>query len=266
MPSHPFLPFRKNPTPPAFPAWVIDELNLIKLPEVTFIQTHSTYIKPFIEASGLTQEELCERMQSSGRKTTITPELLQNTLTSNDPEIWIISSIFKALDVSWDGFLKFEEEYNERISKSLRTLSDANDRIKNYRQYGPCLYALQTVESWMTTAGIAAPYHFVRQVKFAGQSEFHPPVAEQITALIAHKPEDCIHSVAREFYSIGGFLYHRLPNELYLYDQQGHILASGGVELVIPNHLWLTKGRHHRITIKKKKPPLIPPNQNKRNS
>jgi hypothetical protein len=117
----------------------------------------------------------------------------------------------------------------------------------------------------MTTAGIAAPYHFVRQVKFAGQSEFHPPVAEQITALIAHKPEDCIHSVAREFYSIGGFLYHRLPNELYLYDQQGHILASGGVELVIPNHLWLTKGRHDRIAIKKKKPPVISSNQ-ERNS
>ena len=263
MLSHPFLPFRKNPTPPAFPAWVIDELNLIKLPEVTFIQTHSTYIKPFIETSGLTQEELCERMQSSGRKTTITPELLQNTLTSNDPEIWIISSIFKALDVSWDGFLKFEEEYNERISKSLRTLSDANDRIKNYRQYGPCLYALQTVESWMTTAGIAAPYHFVRQVKFAGQSEFHPPVAEQITALIAHKPEDCVHPVARECYSIGGFLYHRLPGELYLYDTQGYIIASGHVEMEIPNHLWLTKARRPHIVIKKKTPPMIPTNREK---
>ena len=266
MPSHPFRPFLKNPIPPALPAWVIDELNLIKLPEVNFIQTHSTYIKPFIGASGLTPEQLCERMQSSGRKTIITPELLQNTLTSNDPEIWIITSIFKALDVSWDGFRKFEEEYNERISKSLRTLSDANDRIKNYRQYGPCLYALQTVESWMTTAGFADPYHFRRQIKFDGKSKFHPPNADIIAGVIAHKPEACIHPVAGELYSIGGFLYHRLPNELYLYDQQGHILASGGVELVIPNHLCLTKGRHHRITIKKKKPPIIPPNQNKRNS
>lgn len=263
MPSHPFRPFRRNPRTPAFPAWVIDELDLIPLPEVPYIQTHSTYIKPFIEASGLTPEELCERMHSPTRKTTITPELIEKTLASNDPEIWIISGIFKALDVSWDGYRKFEEEYHERIARVSRARRDADDRITNYRQYGPYLCALQTAESWMPTAGIADPYHFVRQVKFGSKSKFDPPVAGQISTWIAHLPEACVHPVAREYYSIGGFLYHRLPGELYLYDTQGHIIASGNLEMEIPNHLWLTKARRPHIVIKKKTPPITPTNRNK---
>jgi hypothetical protein len=263
MPTTPFRPFRRNPPTSAFPAWIIDELDLIPLPDVHFIQPHTTYIKPFIEASGLTPEELCERMQSSRRKTIITPELIEKTLTSDDPEMWIISSIFKALDVSWEGYRKFEEEYHERIERASRTRRDAHDLITNYRQYGPCLYALQTAESWIPTAGLADPYHFMRQIEFGSKSKYDPPDAEQISTWIAQQPETCVHPVVREFYCIGGFLYHRLPNELHLYDPQGHIIASGGVDMEIPNHLWLTKRLHRHVRIKKKTPPRIPTNRNK---
>lgn len=263
MPTTPFRPFRKNPPPPALPAWVMDELNLIQWPDEDFIQPHISYIKPFIEASGLTPEELCERMQSSRRKTIITPQILEKTLSADFPEMWIISSIFKALDVSWDGYRKFEEEYHERIARASRTRRDANDLITNYRQYGPSLYALQTSESWMPTAGLADPYHFVRQVKFGSKSKFLLPDAEQISTWIAQQPESCIHPVAQKFYRIGGFLYHRLPKELYLYDLQGRIIGSGGVEWEIPHDLRLTKRPRRHITIKKKTPPMIPTHSHK---
>lgn len=263
MPSSPFHPFRKNPPIPALPAWVIDELDHTKLSQVHFTRTHAEYLLPFIDASGLSLYEICQRMQRPGGKTLITPKLLEETLTSDSPETWILSRLFKALDVPWEGYRVYEEEQSALRDKALKTKWSAQDLLNRYRRQGPCLHALQTPESWLATAGFADPYHLTRQLKTGGKAKFHPPTAEEMAAVIATQPETCAHPHTQDLHIIGGYLYHRLPGELHLYDLQGQIIASGDLTLPLPGHLMLTKPRRVHISIPKIQRPPIPTHKTK---
>jgi hypothetical protein len=258
MPSHPFKPFRRNPTAPVFPAWVTDELNHPKHSEVPVTRTHSEYILPFLDASGLSLDEICQRMQRPESKTPITPKLLEKTLIEDSPETWILCRLFKALDVPWEGYRLYQEEQSALRDKALKTKWAAEYHLKHYRSQGPCLYALQTSDSWFATAGFADPYHLTRQIRTGGKNEFHPPTAEEMAAVIATQPETCAHPHAQDLHIIGGYLYHRLPDELHIYDAQGRIIASGGITLTLPRHFMLTKPRRVHISIPKIKRPPIP--------
>lgn len=108
MKPHPFRPFRRSPTAPALPLWLIKELDHPKLPEVRYGQFHSEYIQPFIAASSLSLDEICQRMQRPEGKTLIRPELLEKTLIDDSPETWILCRLFKALDVPWEGYRVYE--------------------------------------------------------------------------------------------------------------------------------------------------------------
>ncbi len=261
MPSSPFRPFRRNPpTPPtpALPAWVTDELDHSKLPEVRYAQSQSEYILPFITASGLSLDEICQRMQRSDGKTLMTPELLERTLINDSPETWILCRLFKALDVPWEGYQVHEEEQSALRDKAMKCRFEAKYHISHYRRHGPCLHALQTPESWFATAGFADPYHLTRQIKTGEKNEFHPPTAEEMAAVIANQPETCTHLHAQDLHIIGGYLYHRLPDELHAYDLQGLIIASGGLTLSLPGHLMLNKPRRVHISIPKiQRPPPV---------
>lgn len=258
MKPHPFRPFRRNPTAPALPLWVIKELDHTKLPEVPNTRTHSAYILPFIDASGLSLDEICQRMQRPEGKTLITPELLEKTLISHSPETWMLCRLFKALDVPWEGYRVYEEEQNDLFFKSQETRRDAQYHLNHYRSQGPCLYALQTPESWFATAGFADPYQLTRQIRTGGKNEFHPPTAEEMAAVIATQPGICAHPHAQNLHIIGGYLYHRLPDELHVYDAQGRIIASGRITLTLPRHFMLTKPRRVCISIPKIKRPPAP--------
>lgn len=258
MPSSPFHPFRKNPPIPVLPEWVIDALDHPKLPEFHFTRTHAEYILPFIDASGLSLDEICQRMQRPGGKTPITPKLLEKALIDDYPETWILCRLFKALDVPWEGYRIYEEEQSAFRDKALKTKRRAQDLLNSYRNQGPCLYALQTPESWFATAGFADPYHLTRQVKTSRKNEFHPPTAEEMAAVIATQPETCAHPHAQDLHIIGGYLYHRLPGELHAYDLQGQIIASGDLTLPLPGHLMVTKPRRAHISIPKIQRPPIP--------
>lgn len=259
MPTHPFRPIRRNPPAAALPAWVIEELDHSKLPEVHFTRTHAEYILPYIDASGLSLDEICQRMQRPGGKTLITPKLLEETLISHSPETWILCRLFKALDVSWEGYRVYEEDQNNLFFKSQETRRDAEYHLKHYRSHGPCLHALQTPESWFATVGFADPYHLTRQLKTGRKTKFDPPTAEEMAAVIATQPETCAHPHAQDLHIIGGYLYHRLPGELHVYDAQGRIIASGGITLTLPRHFMLTKPRRLCMSIRKKVPPIPVP-------
>jgi len=258
MPSSAFHPFRKNPPTPVLPAWVIKELDHPKLPEVPDTRTHSAYILPFIAASGLSLDEICQRMQRPEGKTLITPELLEKTLINDSPETWILCRLFKALDVPWEGYRVYEAEQSALRDKALKTKWSAQDLLNRYRRQGPCLHALQTPESWFATAGFADPYHLTRQVKTGGKNEFHPPTAEEMAAVITTQPETCAHPHAQDLHIIGGYLYHRLPDELHVYELRGRIIASGGNTLTLPHHFMLTKPCRVCISIPKNKRPPAP--------
>ncbi len=263
MPPSPFKPFRRNPSTPALPAWVIKALDHPKLPEVHFTRTHADYILPYIDASGLSLDEICQRMQRPEGKTLITPKLLEKNLISHSPETWILCRLFKALDVPWEGYRVYEEEQNDLFFKSQETRRNAEYHLNRYRRQGPCLHALQTPESWFATAGFADPYHLTRQVRTGGKTKFHPPAAEEMAAVIATQPESCAHPHAQDLHIIGGYLYHRLPDELHVYDLEGRIIASGGNTLQIPGHLMVTKPRRVHVSIPKiQRPPI--PNRNSR--
>ena len=237
---------------------MIKELDHTKLPEVPDTRTHSAYILPFIDASGLSLDEICQRMQRPEGKTLITPELLEKILTDYSPETWILSRLFKALDVPWDGFRLYQAEQSALRDKALKTKWAAEYHLKHYRSQGPCLYGLQTPESWFTAAVFADPYHLTRQVKTGGKNEFHPPTAEEMAAVIATQPETCAHPHAQDLHIIGAYLYHRLPDELHVYDIQGRIIASGGITLKLPHHFMLTKPLRVFMRIPKIKRPPAP--------
>ena len=258
MPTHPFRPFRRNPPTPDLPAWIIEELDHSNLPEVHLTRAHSDYIQPFIAASSLSLQEICQRMQRPEGKTLITPELLEKTLISHSPETWMLCRLFKALDVPWEGYRVYEEEQNDLFFKSLETRREAEYHLKHYRSQGPCLYSLQTPESWFATAGFADPYHLTRQIRTGGKTGFHPPTAEEMAEVIATQPETCAHPHAQDLHIIGGYLYHRLPDELHVYDLEGRIIASGGITLTLPRHFMLTKPRRVCISIPKIKRPPAP--------
>jgi hypothetical protein len=237
---------------------LIKELDHPKLPEVRYGQFHSEYIQPFIASSSLSLDEICQRMQRPEGKTPITPELLEKTLINDSPETWILCRLFKALDVPWEGYRVYEEEQSALRDKALKTKWSAQDLLNRYRRQGPCLHALQTPESWFATAGFADPYHLTRQVRTGGKNEFHPPTAEEMAAVITTQPETCAHPHAQDLHIIGGYLYHRLPDELHVYDLQGRIIASGGITLTLPRHFMLTKPRRVCISIPKIKRPPAP--------
>lgn len=239
MPTHPFKPFRRKPTVPNFPAWIIEELNHPKFPEPRFGRSHAEYIQPYIDANGLSLQEISERMRRPGDKTQMTPELVEENLADSHGETRILCRLFKALDVPWEGYRLYEEEQTARSHQALKD----RGHLKHYRRQGPCLRALQTVESWLVTAGFSRPYHFTRQIRTGGKTEFHLPTAEEMAEVIATRPETCAHPFAQNHHVIGGYLYHRLPDELHVYDLQGQIIASGGISLKLPQDLFLTESR-----------------------
>jgi len=263
MPSSSFHPFRKNPPTPGLPAWVIVELDHTKLPEVRFGQFHSEYIQPFIAASGLSLDEICQRMQRPEGKTLITPELLEKTLINDSPETWILCRLFKVLDVPWEGYRVYEEEQSAICNKAIERRLEAKYLLSHYRNHGPCLHALQTPESWFATVGFADPYHLTRQIRTGRKNEFHPPTAEEMAAVITTQPETCAHPHAQDLHIIGGYLYHRLPDELHIYNLQGRIIASGDLTLPLPGHLMLTKPRRVHVSIPKIQRPPIPTHRTK---
>ncbi len=147
--------------------------------------------------------------------------------------------IIVALFGAWEGYRLYQEEQSALRDKALKTQRAAEYHLNHYRSQVPCLYAQQTPESWFATAGFADPYHLTRQVKTGGKNEFHPPTAEEMATVIATQPGICAHPHAQDLHIIGGYLYHRLPNELHVYNLQGQLIASGDTTLTIPKHLTL---------------------------
>lgn len=147
--------------------------------------------------------------------------------------------------------------------KALKTKWAAEYHLKHYRSQGPCLYSLQTPESWFATAGFADPYHLTRQIRIGGKTGFHPPTAEEMATVIATQPETCAHPHAQDLHIIGGYLYHRLPGELHVYDLEGRIIAFGDLALPLPGHLMLTKPRRVHVSIPKIQRPPIPTRKTK---
>ena len=240
MPSHPFRPFRRDASAPLFPKRVFEQLHKPKLPKVPPYETHpGRYLRTFIKASGLSMEEICERMQIPPSKTAITTQLIETTLTSDDPEMWIVSRLFKALGLDWEDYRVLQEKQRTLHLEAHAQYKQAKKLLLLYQRTGPRLHTLLSYEAWLGSFGMVDSFHLTRQIHTGAKYEFITPTEEEMAAVIATQPETCTHSGVLEMGIAAAYLYHRLPNELHLYDLQGQLTASGDTTLAIPKHLIL---------------------------
>jgi hypothetical protein len=240
MSSHPFRPFRRDPSAPLFPKRVFDQLHKPKLPKVPPYEIQpGRYLIPFINASGFSLEEISQRMQLPPSKTAITTRLIEKTLTSDDPEMWIIARIFKALKLDWEDFRVLQEKQRALHEEAYARYKQAKKLLLLYQGTGSGLHTLLSYEAWLSTFGMIGSYHLTRQIHTGPKYSFVTPTAEEMAAIIATQPETCTHPCVRELELAAAYLYHRLPNELHLYNLQGQLIASGDTTLTIPKHLIL---------------------------
>lgn len=240
MSSHPFRPFRRDPSAPLFPKRVFDQLHKPKLPKVPPYEIQpGRYLIPFIDASGLSLKVICQRMQLPQSKTAITIQLIEKNLTGDDPEMWIISRLFKALKLDWEDFRILQEKQRQLHEEAHTRYKQAKKLLLLYQGSGPRLHTLPSYEVWLGIVGMIGPYHLTRQIDTGPKYSFITPTAEEMAAVIATQPENCAHPCVRELELASAYLYHRLPDELHLYNLEGQLIASGDTTLAIPKNLIL---------------------------
>jgi hypothetical protein len=240
MSSHPFRPFRRDPSAPLFPKRVLNQLQKPKLPKVPPYEIHpGRYLIPFIDASGFSLEEISHRMQLPPSKTAITTQLIEKTLTSDDPEMWIISRLFKALKLDWEDFRVLQEKQRALHEEAHARYKQAKKLLLLYQGTGPRLHTLITYEAWFGCGIIIDSYHLTRQIHTGPKYSFILPTPEEMAQIIATTPEQYTHPLVHQLEMPAAYLYHRLPNELHLYNLQGQLIASGDTTLTIPKHLIL---------------------------
>ncbi len=193
------------------------------------------YLRPFIKASGLTPEVLCERMQRSYGKTTITPELLEKALKDTNPEMWIICRIFKALHLSWDDYRLLKENHLRLQKEAELKYKQAKKLFLLYKNKGPRLHTLVRFGDWLESGIHLTSEHLMRQLDTGAKYAFNIPTPEEMSTIIAHQFESCIHPNLKHVDIATAFLYHRRPNEVHLYDTKGNILASGDTQITLSN-------------------------------
>jgi hypothetical protein len=215
----------------------LDNPGLPKVPYPDF--PPGPYLRPFIKASGLTPEGLCERLQRPGGKTTITPELLETALTDYDPEMWIICRIFKALDLSWDDYRLLEEKHYQLHKEAKTKYQQAKKLYLLYQKMGPRLHTLMRYEDWLLFSPHLTNDHLMLQLNTGSKYAFIIPTTEGMGNIIATERETCIHPIVQELDIATAFLYHRHPQELHLYDNRGNLLATGDTQITIPKGLIL---------------------------
>jgi hypothetical protein len=70
---------------------------------------------------------------------------------------------------------------------------------------------------------------------------FNPPSAEAVGQAIAKHLASRPPQADNERYPVAAYRYHRLPNEIYDFDLQGNLLASGNANMEAPPGLMVVK-------------------------
>ena len=217
----------------------------------------SRILRPLIEASGLSREELCERMYRREGKTQINPEYIYQALANPEMESWLISRFLKALGIDWNDYRSAFEQQDKVYSEIFDNYIETRNLHKAYRDYGPRLFALVKESCDMPFYEGKDLLLLTRAVDTRKMKEFDPPSAKAISEIIAKDPLMCSYQKTREQFPINGYLYYRLPNEVHSYDLNGKLIASGDARLQPPHGSKIMKAKSMGVMIRKKK--LIPP-------
>jgi hypothetical protein len=232
-----FLPYRLKPTPPKLPDWILEQLiDENEYPDFAdSFPSASRVLRPLIEASGLSHEELCERMYRREGKTQITPEYIDQALANPEMESWLISRFLKALGIDWNDYRSAMEQQDKVFSEIYDKYNETCKLHKAYRDYGPRLFALVKESYDMPFYGGKDLLLLTRAVDTRKMKEFDPPSTKAISEIIAKDPLTCSYQKTRERFPINSYLYYRLPNEIHSYDLNGKLIASGDASLQPPH-------------------------------
>jgi hypothetical protein len=234
-----FQPFRLSPVAPVLPKWVLDQINnATQRPDyLPAYPKESDILIPAIQASGLTHEELCERMERRDSKTRITSEFIKQQLADEGMDSWFKMRLLKALDIPWENFRSTIDELEECFYKAYQKWEFIQKSHEQYREYGPRLFALIKDEYPHTIHSTSELLLLTRIIDMSKGVEFDPPSVETMAFNIAKRPESCTHKRIHKTFTIGGYFYYRLPDEVHCFDTQGNLLTSGDTTLHPPSGL-----------------------------
>jgi hypothetical protein len=241
-----FYSTRNSPKPPSLPQGLLDELReeircLQDDPLEIHWQSVSEILRDKIKSSGLSWEELCERMRKPEGKTEITPQYLDTVLSQDSPETWLQIRILKALQIQWDDFRRIVKANDEIMSKAYDRNIAHVKALKSYAKYGPHLFGLFKAEERSPYCSASKPPEF-RQLNMKPEKDpFNPPSAEAVGQAIAKHLASRPPQADNERYPVAAYRYHRLPNEIYDFDLQGNLLASGNANMEAPPGLMVVK-------------------------
>jgi len=127
----------------------------------------------------------------------------------------------------------------KEIEEISHTPDPVNSQILGHREYrkkGPFLRILKDASLRVGVSEFRSYIHTRDlSVDMRGVDDFQPPSAEEMGTMIAQHSDVILQGFRLKHQSHGGYLYHRLPNEVYTFVYSGNLYASGNTYRATPN-------------------------------
>lgn len=237
MKSIPFLARGTKPAP--LPDWVLNQLADGRQPSDPACAANpvKTLMYAALESSGLHESDLLEIIL---RETDYDPKscMIYKALHGECEDAVFqkrINHILQVSDEQWAEANHFRKGFALGQMNFARYEECRSSARREYRKKDPYLRVLRSrVAWWSFSKQVGYVHHRDLSIDMHGVADFSPPSAEEMASMIAHYPESCHSDFFRNPYFqkeqlIGGYRYHRLPDEVHTYDAQGNIYASGGI-------------------------------------
>lgn len=225
--------------PRVLPQWINDQLDEYENnpPSEPHPPTKIEIIIKAIEDSGLDRKELCKRMRKENGKTQITPDYIDKALANERLETWLLMRFLNALNIKWEDYAKICSENDEKMSRITDNVLRTLQGLREYRTYGPHLHALIRPLKWTFHHSLSDQQMLIKLAMVHDEESFDPPSAEEVGYTISKSAKFFMCKTARERFEIGGYRYHRMPNEIYDFDIEGSLVATGPINMDTPPDL-----------------------------
>jgi hypothetical protein len=229
-----FLPRDVAPAP--LPDWVQSQLidsqdnpDISHTPDPVKILMHAA-----LDASGLHEGGLLERVREeihSDPKSLAIQQALHGRCDNDDLQK-LINRILKISDDQWQLAIRQRDDDTARIKDNDSQILSHQE----YRKKGPFLRILKDASLRVGVSEFRSYIHTRDlSVDMRGVDDFQPPSPEEMGTMIAHHSDVILQGFRLKHQSHGGYLYHRLPNEVYTFDDSGNLHASGNTYRATPN-------------------------------
>ena len=238
----PILPSGSKPAP--LPTWILDLLvdrdpTPPSSPEINPVQA---LMDTALASSGLTEGDLCnivtESMPYNPREGKIHQALKGECADVSFQRT--INRILNITDEQWNQANRFRKKISGQPMSFAAYHEKRSKAHYEFRNKGPYLRVLRNRD---------VPWSFSKQVGYIqnrdltidmhGMQDSSPPTAEEMASMISNHPASCHTGFFDKFRTpehpiIGGYLYHRLPDEMHTFDAKGKHIASGDIYPAFP--------------------------------